>query len=400
MLDLGEGPRAGNDNANEDVQEEEDLRARVEQEADREDAEVEDGPDWMFDEGETRSPDTNYEFCPSAHRKQILHLFTTHFCLHPLFPERDGEHTAAEIRDCAVFEMYKFCLRRGLCEVWAYLWMSWYQPSRWKLWARSTSPYLSRLRTTTTVENHWKQLKHEHLHHLVRPRLDQLVWILITEVTPAYVARAEILEDAYRLGRTKPLSTYQQQFKRSWDKLSKQPVSSRVYSVDVEKWTCNCGAQKFHCHHLCKHLVKAVQEPIPMRFWREVYRRRTIPLYQHPSLVSSESETRPYMDPEDGSITDGDDHVYLGDEIVLRTSGWRDFEGGLTHNLRKRLHSPNGDSEHGGTTDDKDEVSEQLQVSLSDNAAERAPLNPAEHASGSEEEAEVRPIYLTFHMNL
>ncbi|KAJ7217986.1 hypothetical protein GGX14DRAFT_357074 [Mycena pura] len=49
----------------------------------------------------------------------------------------------------------------------------------WPLWARSADPHrLSRLRTTMTVENHWKQVKHTHLHHLVHPRLDQLIlWV-------------------------------------------------------------------------------------------------------------------------------------------------------------------------------------------------------------------------------
>lgn len=365
--------------------------ANMADEDDSEEDEAEDGPDWMFDEGETRSLDAAYEFCPSAHRKQILRLFTIHFCLHPLFPERDGQHSAEEIRDRSVYEMYMFCWQRGLCEVWAYLWTSWYQHSRWKLWARSTSPYISRLRTTMTVENHWKQLKHEFLHHLVRPRLDQLVWILIMDVTPAYIARAEVLEDIHRLGRTKPLSTYQREFKRSWNKLRDQPVSGRAYEVNVKSWTCNCGAQKLHRHHLCKHLVKAVREPIPMRFWREVYRRRTVPLYQHPMLVSNESENGSYADPDDGSITDGDDHVFLGDETVLRTSGWRNFEGGLAQNLRKRTRTSSPDSEHGGTTDDEAEVTAQLQEPMSDDAAVRDPLNPTQHDSGSEEDAEVRP---------
>jgi len=64
-----------------------------------EDKDSEDGPDWMFDEGETWSPDAHYVFCPAEHRRQILHMFTKHFCQHPVFPERknDGKWSAAEI---------------------------------------------------------------------------------------------------------------------------------------------------------------------------------------------------------------------------------------------------------------------------------------------------------------
>jgi hypothetical protein len=44
----------------------------------------EDGPDWLFEEGEKTSADPLYVFCPAPHRKQVLHLFTRHFCRHPI----------------------------------------------------------------------------------------------------------------------------------------------------------------------------------------------------------------------------------------------------------------------------------------------------------------------------
>ncbi|KAI0753625.1 hypothetical protein C8Q74DRAFT_1211125, partial [Fomes fomentarius] len=130
-------------------------------------------------------------FCPVPHRKQVLKLFTKHFCQHPLFPEQDttpDTHTAESIRRNAVFEMYSFCRTRGLAEVWGYLWTSWYSSQKWPLWARSTSDRISRLRTTMTVETFWQQLKGDHLHHLLCPRLDQLTYILIHRVTPGCVA--------------------------------------------------------------------------------------------------------------------------------------------------------------------------------------------------------------------
>jgi hypothetical protein len=71
----------------------------------------------------------DYVFCPAPPsdpsrngRKQILHLFTKHFCRHPIFPERNGTHqTAEEIRINAVKKMYLFCWQRGLRETWGYL---------------------------------------------------------------------------------------------------------------------------------------------------------------------------------------------------------------------------------------------------------------------------------------
>jgi len=136
-------------------------------EANEQDAE--DGPDWMFDAGEVTSHDPSYVFCPAPHRKQLLHLFTKHYCQHPLFAERDGKWDKEKIRRNAVYDMYNFCHARGLREVWGYMWACWYSPKMWCLWARSTSPYISRLRTTMNVENFWRQLKHDHLHNVARP---------------------------------------------------------------------------------------------------------------------------------------------------------------------------------------------------------------------------------------
>ena len=298
----------------------------------------EDDPEWDFEEGETRVKDLTYVFFPAPHRKPILRLFTKHFCQHPAFSERnEGPCSAMEIRKHAVLEMYQFCRQRGLREVWGYLWTSWYLPRKWKLWARSTSPYISRWRTTMGTENFWKQLKHNHLHHMLRPRLDLLVWILITKVTPEYIARAEVLEDTHCLGRSKLLSTYQKYFKSSWKQLAEASVSGNIYVTDVTMWTCNCGQQKYHSQHLCKHLVQSVQPP-PMHFWHQVVRRHILPLYRHPALVSDiEAMDVEHPDPDEGSITDGDDHVWMGNPDMLVEGQWREFD--LEGMLGKRPRS-------------------------------------------------------------
>jgi hypothetical protein len=115
-----------------------------------------DAPDWLVEEGKKTIHDPNYIFCPAQHRKGVLKLFVKHFNHHPLLPDPTGTKTSKEIRTVAVWEMYSYCFQLGLAEVWAYMWTSWYCPKMWGLWARSTSPiYLSRLRTTMTVENFW-----------------------------------------------------------------------------------------------------------------------------------------------------------------------------------------------------------------------------------------------------
>lgn len=288
------------------------IQQRVEEEINADATDTEDVNDYDVEPDEKTSKDPNYVFCPACHRKELLRLLTKHFCQHPLLPEPDGIRTSEEIRTAAVREMYLFCHQRGLAEVWAYMWTQWYAPARWVLWARSTSPVLiSCLRTTMNVENFWRQLKHDFLHHHLRPRLDELVYVLVANVTPAYLERAEILDDDRRFSRAQPLTTYQKYFKTSWAHLKSIPCSSRDYETDITTWTCNCGAQKYNAHLLCKHLVHAVPEPSP-QFFAEIHRRRTLPIYRHHEIcpVATSTLTVPEQSApgtNDGSITDGDD---------------------------------------------------------------------------------------------
>lgn len=289
-----------------------------------EDKDSKDGPDWMFDEGEILAKDPNYIFCPAAHRSRLLALFTTHFCQHPHLPERleDGHWSVEKIHENAVRDMYLFCFTRGLREVWGYMWACWYSPSMWKIWARSTSPYISRLRTTMGVENFWRQLKHNYLHNAPRPRLDHLIWVLIYKVSPFYVVCNAALQGNFRPGRSKPLNTFQIYFKHNWLKQCEKKLESQsTYITNVANWTCTCGAQKFDCHHLCKHLIQAVPKP-GLKFWGEIQRRCVTPLYQHPELKpinkSNELLSQYGGSVEPGSITDGDDY-----EVSEKTLGKR-----------------------------------------------------------------------------
>lgn len=77
------------------------------------------------------------------------------------------------------------------------------------------------------AENFWKQMKHGPLHNLLRPRLDQLTWLVIYCVIPNYLLCADTLEDGHRLGRSKELTPYQQYFTTDWKELEKKPVSKQ-----------------------------------------------------------------------------------------------------------------------------------------------------------------------------
>jgi hypothetical protein len=204
-----------------------------------------------------------------------------------------------------------------------------------------------------TVENHWRQLKHQYLMFTHRPRLDHTIHTICTAMVPAYVASAARLEDSYRLGHPKSLTPYKVAFKKNWKLKSKAMVSGKAYGTDVSRWLCNCGGQETDAHHLCKHLVQAVPKP-PARFFSEIVRRRKVPLYQHPCLHVEASGQSEFKSAEDGSVTDGDDHEGIGGVALLMKArcdksgvgGWANVLSGAAKGLlkRKRPDEDCGDS--------------------------------------------------------
>jgi hypothetical protein len=118
-------------------------------------------------------------------------------------------------------------------------------------------------------------------------------------------------------------------------------------------------------HHICKHIVQAVSHP-PLKFWRKVIRRRVIPIYCHPALVRKANNDGPgpaasYVDPGDGSIIDGDDHLHLGNpEFLHGEGGWRDL--GLDIVLGKRCRNSADDFPDNGSVRSSSPVCEEEQI--------------------------------------
>ena len=93
-----------------------------------------------------------HEFCPEELRSTIINMIETHLCAHPLIP--GYSHPSAKgIREWAVKQMYQFCVKHDLREVWAYLWGNWYRSGRWELWARSCHHEIPVLKTTMILES-------------------------------------------------------------------------------------------------------------------------------------------------------------------------------------------------------------------------------------------------------
>lgn len=238
-----------------------------------------------------------------------------------------------------------------------------------------------------TVENHWRQLKHQYLRFTHRPRLDHAIYVICTNIVPAYMVTAANLEDSHRIGRTKSLTPFCVAFKRNWRKKASAKVSGRKYTTSIALWQCNCGAQETDPHHLCKHLVQAVPTP-PALFFTEVIRRRSAPLYRHPCLHTADSPVGHYSRLEDGSVTDGDDHEGIGGHALLTKAvrddsgigGWAEVVSGIAKERLKRTRvaeGSSGDSPDGAPSpqrrriaqgeDDEGEDEEKAEVSRGSN---------------------------------
>lgn len=108
-----------------------------------------DGSDTESDVEETGG---KREFCPFENRDAVISLMERHYCAHPSIPGYARPERLA-IRYWAVKEMFIFCQRHKLQELWAYLWCNWYRSERWELWARSSCSQIPRLKTTMICES-------------------------------------------------------------------------------------------------------------------------------------------------------------------------------------------------------------------------------------------------------
>ncbi|KAJ3979858.1 hypothetical protein F5890DRAFT_1632026 [Lentinula detonsa] len=240
---------------------------------------------------------TTWVFCPPELREAVINKMDAHRHAHPLIPGY-ADPSPEGIYLWAVRRMYKFCIDHDLRELWAYLWENWYRPLRWKLWTRSPSLEIPRLRTTMINEAHWRHIKHDFLHYFHKPRVDLLLWILITKLTPTYQRKLHHLtEDT---GRYRGLACWRKAFKREWKKLESTPVTLPLpdeYRPRVKQWACTCASQAPNRFLLCKHLVQGV-EPVSDIFFLEVTRIRTAPFWVHPGMVPKATLPQGYIDDE------------------------------------------------------------------------------------------------------
>ncbi|KAJ7208035.1 hypothetical protein GGX14DRAFT_567335 [Mycena pura] len=284
------------------------------------------------DDGDEETESSRRQFCAAEKREPIMKMMKPHAFAHPLIPGYC--HPSKEgIRYWAVKEMYDYCVEHDLREAWAYMWENWYRPGRWELWVHSAHPTIPRLRTTMICESHWRRIKRDFLHHLHTPRVDFLVWILITKLAPTYYCKLDNL--FIDTGRYRELMSWRKTFKAEWRSAETRPVNKSreedVYRPDPVRWVCTCPAFLVNRFLICKHLVQSVHR-VPTRFFQQAKRNRTTPFWKHPDLVplimqanEQEPQTAPQQDSDgagEGGGQAGDAQDNEDDDLIESDVTW------------------------------------------------------------------------------
>lgn len=235
-------------------------------------------------------------------RDTVLEIFCRHFNLHPLIPDSNGTYKSSTTlhRECAA-EMYTWCKARGYYRLWAYLYVNWYCPDQWKLWARATDPAeIPTVKTTMIVESHWRTLKHDYLHRFNRPRVDLVVWVLTSRVLPDAVHRMTAISSGqFRVFKAR----WREAFKKQWRKEACKAVhldKLKEYHTNPVNWVCSCKSFLHSRFLLCKHIVRCFESPSP-EFFETVRRQTAYPFWSDPQLILR-PECAPVIDFDSGNL--------------------------------------------------------------------------------------------------
>ena len=219
-------------------------------------------------------------------RGVVAGIFSRHINQHPAFPDLNGIYKDRDtIYRESVQEIYGWCRAKGYFRLFAYLWINWYRPDQWETWARAASPEIPVLKTTMVVESHWKTVKHDYLARFNRPRVDLVVWVLLSQVIRDSVDRLDnLLTPELREGG----ASWRKKFKSTWKWLENaevDPGSITRYHTDPFRFVCACPSFLQSRFLICKHLVFCFN-PIEDRasFYYDISRHRRPPFWRSPQL--------------------------------------------------------------------------------------------------------------------
>ncbi|KAI1002825.1 hypothetical protein K3495_g5378 [Podosphaera aphanis] len=287
-----------------------------------------------------------------SEREIVLGMFSRHYNMHSLIPDQNGTYRSAkQIHLDCINELYAWCHSRNYFRLWAYLFVNWYAPEQWKLWARSScATGIPVLKTTMIVESHCRMVKHDYLHQYNRPRVDLVVSILTFLVIPQAVDKMNAIRSK---NHRKAVTAWRKTFKKNWDDLLDSVVDQDLlkYHTNPINWTCAYPGFLMSQFLVCKH-IKFCYEKISDRpkLFSEIERQRESPFWVHEQLTlrpehrlstieipsdndnesdsdnETESETEFFendlanLEDEILSVNDGASHLELDSQIAVRTA--------------------------------------------------------------------------------
>jgi hypothetical protein len=268
-----------------------------------------------------------------------VELYRKHLHYHPEFPfDSNGTYlTAKEIHERATREMYDYGFKNDLSQVWAYMWNRWYCPNQWILWATSACDEIPRIKTTMIVESLWRHFKHRDLAHFNHPRLDLVMYLLITHILERVQRTLDLLQEIHRHGRPRALAGWQTAFRDAWldmghsdeyrltakelevrHKEKRGPARDQrlaqiekenqsdpgTHHTDLSRWVCSCPAFLISRFLLCKHLVREANRLTKnklkddLRFFLNLRHNTRPPFYSIPGVHDIDSNWQDSSDDE------------------------------------------------------------------------------------------------------
>lgn len=172
------------------------------------------------------------------------------------------------------------------------------------------------------VEAVWRRLKRISLALNNRPCLDFVVHIIATKSVSAYRITFANVTAKLRTSCTQNLTSEQKSLKKAWLRLRKKTIKGN-YDTDPAQWICSCGAQKYHAHLLCKHLIASIPIP-PDTWWPNAHCNHTAPFFFIPgttslNLISRETEHYYWLPRMPGELPKlfATPHCVLGDSKMV-----------------------------------------------------------------------------------
>ncbi|KAI1002389.1 hypothetical protein K3495_g5812 [Podosphaera aphanis] len=136
------------------------------------------------------------------------------------------------------------------------------------------------------VESHWRRTKGDFLLQLNRPRIDLVIWVLITRSIPQGLDKMQAIKEGnYR----KAVASWLKEYKQQQKSLASSEIDIRSlqsYHNDAASWTCGCDSLLLSCFLLSIYIVPCFSDlQDPIRFFNSVQRQRSRPFSVHPQLV-------------------------------------------------------------------------------------------------------------------